>query len=145
MKDRRLATRCGVALPMVLVAAVLMESLLLVALRAAMIQVRLAADERGRIEGQLVVSTALAIARTVHRADLDSLADGGVIGWPAVLRPDGWSWQAQAVRHGSLLRLIAVAQRRSADGGVFAERQSSLLLARDSADTVRVLGRRSRF
>jgi len=137
--------RCGVALPMVLCAAVLVESLMLVALRAAIIQVRLAADERARIEGQLVVSTALAVARTVHRGDLDTLGDGGVIGWPAVPGPGGWSWQAEAVRNGRLIRLIAVAQRRSADGGVFAERRASLLLARDSADTVRVLGRRPRF
>jgi hypothetical protein len=130
---------------MVLVAAVLVESLMLVALRAAIIDTRLVADERGRIEGQLVVSTALAIARNVHRVDLDTLGDGGVIGWPAESRPDGWSWQAQAVRNGRLIRLIAVAERRSSDGGVFAERHASLLLARDSADTVRVLGRRSRF
>jgi hypothetical protein len=145
MIARRVVARHGVALPMVLFAAVLVESLMLVALRAASIQVRLVADERARIEGQLVVSSALAVARTVHRVDLDTLSDGGVIGWPAVSRAGDWSWQAAAVRNGPLIRLIAVAQRRSADGGVFAERRASLLLARDSADTVRVLGRRPRF
>jgi hypothetical protein len=130
---------------MVLVAALLVESLTLVALRAAIVQVRLAADARARVEGQLVVSSTLATARAAYRADLDTLADGGVVHWPAVLRPDGWSWHAEAVRTGSLIRLVAMAERRSSDGAVFAARRASLLLARDTADTVRVLGRRPRF
>jgi hypothetical protein len=135
----------GIALPMVLVASLLVESLTLVALRAAIVQVRLAADERARIEGQLIVSSALATARAAYRADLDSLADGSVVNWPVTWRADGWSWHAEAVRTGSLIRLVAMALHRSADGAVFAAHRASLLLARDTADTVRVLGRRSRF
>jgi hypothetical protein len=134
-----------VALVMVLAAAVLMESLTLLALRAAIIHVRLVADERGRVEGQLVAATALATARIVHRADLVALGDGDVVRWPAVRRSDGWSWHAEAVRTGSLIRLVAIAERRSSDGTVFAAHRASLLLARDTADTVRVLGRRPRF
>jgi hypothetical protein len=138
-------TARGVALVMVLVAAVLIESLTLLALHAAIIHVRLVADERGRVEGQLVASTALATARVAYRADLDTLGDGDVIRWPAVWRSDGWSWHVEAARTGVLIRLIAVAERRSADGRVFAARRASLLLARNTADTVRVLGRRPRF
>lgn len=138
-------TTRGIALSMVLVAALLVESLTLVALRAAIVQVRLAADGRARVEGQLVVSSALATARAAWRADLDTLGDGGVMHWSAVRRSDGWSWHAEAVRIGSLIRLVAMAERRSSDGAVFAARRASLLLARDTADTVRVLGRRPRF
>jgi type II secretory pathway component PulK len=145
MRDQaRNATR-GVALVMALVVAVLIESLTLLALHAAIIHVRLVADERQRIEGQLVVSTALANARVAYRADLDTMSDGGVLDPPAVTRVDGWSWRAQATRAGAVIRLVAVAERRSADGTVFAAHRASLLLARDSADTVRVLGHRPRF
>jgi hypothetical protein len=145
MIQRLTGTTRGIALPMVLVAALLIESLTLVALRAAIVQVRLAADARARIEGQLVVASALATARAAHRADLDTLGDGSVVHWSVVLRPDGWSWQAEATRSGSLIRLAAVAERRSSDGSVLAARRASLLLARGTADTVRVLGRRPRF
>ncbi|MGH7593791.1 MAG: hypothetical protein ACRELE_08080 [Gemmatimonadales bacterium] len=135
----------GIALSMVLVAVALIASFTLLALQAAVIQVRLAADARGRVEGQLVAATALAVARVAHRADLDTLGDGATVVWPAVIRPDGWSWQAQATRTGAVIRLIAVAERRSADGAVYAARRASLLLARDAADTVRVLDHRPRF
>jgi hypothetical protein len=135
----------GVALVMVLVVAVLIESLTLLALHAAIIHVRLVADERARVEGQLVVATALATARVVHRADLDTLGDGTVLDLPTVARADGWSWRARAIRVGAVIRLVALAERRSADGTVFAAHRASLLLARDSADTVRVLGHRPRF
>lgn len=145
MRDQpRNATR-GVALVMALVVAVLIESLTLLALHAAIIHVRLVADERQRIEGQLVVSTALATARVAYRAALDTMSDGGVLDPPAVTRVDGWSWWAQATRAGAVIRLVAVAERRSADGTVLAAHRASLLLARDSADTVRVLGHRPRF
>lgn len=138
------ATR-GVALPIVLVAAVLVASLSLLALQAATVHVRLEADERSRVEGQLVASTALASARVTYRADLDTLADGGRIDWPTVVRPDGWSWRAEAVRTGAVIRLAAVAEQRSAAGVLLAAHRASLLLVRDAADTVRVLGLRPRF
>ena len=135
----------GVALPMVLVLAVLVESLTLVALAAAMIRVRLVADERWRVEGQLVAASGLAESRVTRRADLDSLADGAALSWPAVERPDGWTWRAGAVRTGAVIRLTVAAERRSAAGVVIAAHGASLLLARTAADTVRVLARRPRF
>ena len=33
-----------------------------------------------------------------------TLADGGVVSWPEVSRPDGWSWHAEAARTGALIR-----------------------------------------
>lgn len=130
---------------MVLVASVVAESLMLVALQAAMIRVQAANDQRGRIEGQLVAASALATARVGWRRDLDTLSDGGTMFWNPVVRADGWTWRAVVARTGVLLRLVAWAERRASDGGRFALRRTNLLLIRDSADTVRVLGRRARF
>jgi len=137
--------RRGVALVLVLAATMLLGSLTLLALHAAVIRVRLAADARWRMEGELVASTALAATRIGHAADLDTLADGGTMVLPTTERPDGWSWHAEAARAGSLIRIVVFARRRASDGSSWAARRASLMLARDPADTVRVLGSRARF
>ncbi len=138
-------TRRGVALLMVLAAMALLGSLTLLALHAALIRVRLAADARWRIEGALVASTALAATRIGNRAELDTLADGTTMVLPTIARPDGWSWHAEVGRAGPLIRIVVFAQMRASDGGSWAARRASLMLARDPADTVRVLGSRARF
>lgn len=137
--------RRGAALVMALAALVLLGSLGLVATECALVRGRLAADTRWRTEGEMVAASALASARVAHRADLDTLSDGAVIRFPAVARGDGWSWTVAAGRGGALLRLVVTATRRAADGTPYAARRASLLLARDPADTVRVLARRARF
>jgi len=130
---------------MVLVAAVIAGSLALVALQAAAIRARLVSDARWQIEGVVVAESALAAARVAHRADLDTLSDGGVLMIPANPRSDGWLWTATATRSGALIRLVVQATRRGSDSVIIASRRASLLLARDAADTVRVLGSRPRF
>ena len=140
MKETR-----GVALVMVLAAAVLVGSLALLALHLAVIRVRLTSDARWRIEGQLVASSALAATRIAHRADLDTLADGATQIFLTTARSDGWSWHAEVSRAGVLIRIIAFARYRASDGRIYAARRASLMLARDPADTVRVLAQRARF
>jgi hypothetical protein len=130
---------------MVLAATALLGSLTLLALHAAVVRVRLASDARWRIEGQLVASTALAAARIAHRGDLDTLTDGATMVLATTARLDGWSWYAEVRRTGALIRIIAFARLRAGDGSSWAARRESLLLARDPADTVRVLGSRARF
>jgi Tfp pilus assembly protein PilV len=137
--------RRGVALVLVLAATVLLGSLTLLALHAAVIRVRLAADARWRIEGELVASTALAATRIGHRADLDTLTDGATMVLATIERPDGWSWHAEVARAGALIRIVAFARLRASDGSSWAARRASLMLARNPADTVRVLGSRARF
>jgi hypothetical protein len=137
--------RGGVALVLVLAATVLLGSLTLLALHAAAIRVRLAADVRWRIEGEMVASTALAATRIGHRADLDTLTDGATMVLPTTERPDGWSWHAEVARAGALIRIVAFARKQASDGSSRAARRASLMLARDPADTVRVLGGRARF
>jgi hypothetical protein len=137
--------RRGVALVMALVATMLVGSLTLLALHMAMIRVRLASDARWRVEGQLVASTALAEVRIAHRADLDTLADGATLAFPAIVRPDAWSWYAEVSRVGALIEIVAFARYSASDGSVYAARRASLMLARDPADTVRVLAQRARF
>ncbi|MGH7524879.1 MAG: hypothetical protein ACREK8_11270 [Gemmatimonadales bacterium] len=145
MTVRPETARRGASLVIVLVASVVTQSLMLVALQAAVIRVQAANDQRGRIEGQLVVASALATARLGWRSDLDTLSDGGTMSGNPVARSDGWTWRVVATRTGVLLRLVASAERRASDGELFALRRANLLLFRDSADTVRVLGRRARF
>jgi hypothetical protein len=140
MNDRR-----GLALVMVLAATVLVGSLALLALHMALIRVDLVSDARWRIEGELVASTALAATRIGRRADLDTLSDGATMILPATDRSDGWSWHAEVSRTGALIRVVALARYRASDGTIRAARRASLMLARDSADTVRVLAQRARF
>ncbi|MES1258995.1 MAG: hypothetical protein ABUL71_00265, partial [Gemmatimonadota bacterium] len=135
----------GASILLVLVAAVVAGSLGLVALHAAAIRARLVADARWQIEGVLVAGSALASARTAHRADLDTLADGGVLVIAPVVRADGWVWTATATRTGAIVRLDVQTTRRGSDGVPIATRRASLMLARNAADTVRVLGSRARF
>lgn len=140
-----IAHRRGLSLVMALVALVLVGWFGAITMAACAVRIRAAADARWRTEGELVVATALASTRVAHRPDLDTLHDGGTITFPAVTRLDDWRWQVQAVRTGALIRLIAQAQRHAADGTLIAARRASLLLVRDSADTVRVLGDHPRF
>ena len=137
--------RRGVALVMVLATTVLVGSLTLLALHAAVIHARLTADARWRIEGTLIASSALAATRVAHRSELDTLSDGAALSLPMVLRSDGWSWVAEANRVGAVIWLSVVASRPAADGTTYAARHASLLLVRDPADTVRVLARGARF
>jgi hypothetical protein len=140
MSDRR-----GVALVMTLAAAVLVGSLTLVALHAAVIRTRLVGDGRRAVEGIVVASTALAAVRVGHQRDLDTLSDGATFDLPPALRPDGWSWSAHAVRVGVMLRLNVAVRFRASDGSTHASHAASLLLTRNPADTVRVLARWARF
>jgi hypothetical protein len=133
------------SLVMALVALVLVGWFGTITMAACAVRIRAAGDARWRSEGELVVATALASTRVAHRPDLDTLHDGSVITFAAVARLDNWRWQTQAVRTGALIRLIALAQRHAADGTLIAARRASLLLLRDSADTVRVLGDHPRF
>ena len=137
--------RQGAALIMVLAVLVLVGSLTLVTLRVALIRSRLVADTRWRVEGQLIAATALAATRLAHRAELDTISDGAVLAFPPGVRPDGWTWQAEARRTGVLIRIITFARHTAGDGTIHAARRASLMLARDPADTVRVLARRARF
>ena len=137
--------RRGAALVMVLAATALLGSLAAMALHLALIRARLAADARWRTEAQLVAASALAGVRVGRRADLDSLGDGGVVFLAGSTRPDGWSWQAELSRSGALLRIVALARHAASDGSIWSARRASLMLARDPADTVRVLGTRARF
>ena len=137
--------RRGVALVMVLAASLLVSSLALLALRSAVSHARLVADARWRIEATLIASAALADTRVAHRGELDTISDGASWTTPAVVRPDGWSWRAEAARQGVVIRLAVTVGRLAADGTRFAGRHASLLLVRDLADTVRVLARQARF
>ncbi len=130
---------------MALVALVLAGWFGAITMAACAVRVRAASDARWRTEGELVVASALASTRVAHRPDLDTLHDSTSITFPAVTGPDNWQWQTQAVRAGALIRLTALAQRHGADGALLAARRASLLLLRDSADTVRVLGDHPRF
>ena len=138
------ADRRGISLVLVLAATVLAGSIALVALHAAVIRARLVADSRWRIEGTLIAATALAHFRLAHRGDLDTLADGGDV-IAARARSDIWTWRAEALRTGSVIRIAVVAMRQAADGATYAARHASLLLVRDPADTVRVIASRARF
>jgi Tfp pilus assembly protein PilV len=140
VKDTR-----GVALVLVLAATLLVGSLALLALHSTVIRVRLTSDTRWRVEGQLVAASALAATRIAHRADLDTLADGATATFATITRPDRWSWHAEASRAGALIRMTAFARYRASDGSIYAARRISLMLARDPADTVRVLAQRARF
>jgi hypothetical protein len=135
----------GVALMMVLAATVLIGSLTLVALQAALVESRLVSDAHWRTEGAAVVATGLATVRVAHRADLDTLSDGAALSVAAVTRADAWTWSASAERSGAVIRLSVSALRRATDGSIYAARRASLLLSRNPADTVRVLARRARF
>lgn len=137
--------RRGVALVLVLAAMTVVGSLALLALHLAVIRVRLTSDARWSIEGQLVAASALAATRISHRSDLDSLPDGATLILPTTARSDGWSWHAEVSRAGALIRITALARYRASDGNLFAARRASLMLARDPADTVRVLAQRARF
>jgi hypothetical protein len=137
--------RRGVALVMVLAATVLVGSLALLALHLAVVRARLTSDARWRIEGQLVAYTALAATRVAHRTDLDTLADGAGLTLPTTVRSDGWSWHSEVSRAGALIHITALARYRGSDGSTYAAWRASLMLARDPADTVRVLARRARF
>ena len=137
--------RRGAALVMALAASALVGSLALLALGAAVVHSRLVSDTRWQVEAALVASSALANERLSRRALLDTMADGASWTAPQVVRPDGWSWRADAVRRGATIRLAVTVKRLAADGSLFAARRASLLLARSPADTVRVLARRARF
>ena len=130
---------------MVLAASLLVGSLALLALRAAVIHARLVSDSRWHIEATLIASSALANVRLERHGVFDTLSDGATWTAPASARPNGWSWRAEASRRGPVIRLTVTVDRLAADGSLFAARRASLLLARDPADTVRVLARRARF
>jgi len=137
--------RRGASLVIVLAASLLVGSLALVALRAAVVHARAAADARWHTEATLVAATALADMRVVQRGVFDTLTDGATWAAPDVVRPDGWSWRSVAVRRGPIIQLTVTARRLAADGTLFAAHRASLLLVRNPADTVRVLARRARF
>ena len=137
--------RDGFALLMVIATSALVFGLMAVALAAAQVRSRLLGDARWRIEGQLVASSALAALRVEQAAVWDTLSDGAVAHFAVVTRADSWTWQGSAMRSGALVRLVVVAERRSPSGWLIAARRASLLLARESADTVRVIRQRARF
>jgi hypothetical protein len=137
--------RRGASLVVVLAASLLAGSLVLVALRSAVVHARVVADARWHTEAILVASAALAEVRVADRTVFDTLPDGTTWTKPDVDRPDGWSWHVEANRHGAIVQLTVAVRRLAADGTVFAARRASLLLVRNPADTVRVLGRRARF
>lgn len=130
---------------MALAASLLVGSLALLALRAAVVHARLASDTRWQVEATLIASSALASERLSRRALLDTMPDGAMWTAPLVARPDGWTWAAEAVRRGAMIQLTVTARRLAADGTLFAARRASLLLTHNPADTVRVLARRARF
>ena len=103
MTDRR-----GVALVLVLAATVLVGSLSLLALHGAAIRVRLLADARWRTEGSLVAASALAATRIAQDSALAGIADGALLNFPTVVRPDGWQWTASAARSGAVIRIAVL-------------------------------------
>lgn len=137
--------RSGAALVMALAASILVGSLVPLALRAAIVHARLVSDTRWQVEAALMASSALASERLSRRALLDTIADGATWTAPVEVRPDGWTWATEATRIGATIRLVVSVNRLAADGTPFAARRTSLLLAHNPADTVRVLARRARF
>lgn len=140
MTDRR-----GVAMVMALLANVLVLSFAVLALQAVTSRVRFTADARWRTEGWLVAASGLASVRVAAHGLLDTLSDGTVAQFAPVARGDGWWWNGRAERRGALVRVVVTAYRRGADGAVVAARQATLILARDPADTLRVIGWLPRF
>jgi hypothetical protein len=128
---------------LVIVLVLLVDGAIAVALLAAAAEARLVADERWAIEGELVAKTALAQSR-VHFATGAALPESV----PQVIsgtRPDGWDWSVEAVRHGDLVRLTAVAERHRADGLAVAGSRRTLLLRRLSSDTLQRLSTHASF
>lgn len=138
-------TRRGFALALALLGVVMLEALAAMLLVASEARRRLVSDARQAIEGELVVSSALADLRVGAAADLRSLADGERRTLAAPAR-SGWTVTAWAARRGGVIQLEVRAERRPAGGGVpFAARSGTLLMVVVDADTVRVTGRRGRF
>lgn len=139
------ASRRGIALIQALAAVALCGIFAGFAITAAAVRYQLTSDARWRSEGEEIAATALARARVQARRAIDSLDDGDRREVAADAASDGWTWTATAERHGAVIRLSVLAQRHAADGSLFATRHASLIMWRDSADTVRVFGDRPRF
>lgn len=135
----------GAALPLVLVAVLLMQCLIAVAMTATVTDVRLAADARFGVEGDLVVASALADARINEAAALQALIPGEVLAWAWVGGGNGWRTAATAERTGQLVLVHARAEYLTQSGVVHAARDATLVLGYNASDTLRVLRGRSRF
>ena len=135
----------GAALPLALVAVLVMQGLIAVAMVATITDVRLAADTRLGIEGEVIVASALADARVGRAAALQALVPGDVIAWGLTGGGSGWRTRADAERTGPLVLLRARAEFVAPNGTVRAARDATLVLGYNAADTLLVLRGRSRF
>jgi len=145
MTTRRLAGCRGTALVLALTALVVVGSLAAAGLAAATARIRLAAADRWSGESRLVVASVLANASVLARPALAALADGETRSVAAGTRSDGWAFDVEASRSGSLIRLVARVRLPDAAGRPVAARRATLLLVRGPSDTVRVLRHHARF
>jgi hypothetical protein len=136
--------RRGAALPLALVVAVFLHAVVAVALWAALADLRLVAGVRFGIDGEIVVSSALAASRVGSASIIDGLLPGESVPLPVIANA-GWTVRVTAMRVDSLVFLRARAEFRSAGDSLLGARSGTLVLAHDSSDTVRVLRGRSRF
>lgn len=132
-------------LPVILLA-ILVESLLAVALGAAGAASRLQGDRRWGSEAELILESALALARVDHAAPIAMLAPGATIALPVTV-DSPWEAEVVAVRpmDGQLIRLVARVRRPAADGTLLAGRAGTLLLQVGVTDTAIVITERSRY
>lgn len=136
--------RRGAALLLTLAVLVLVEGLMAMALALTTARSRLVADSGEALDAMIVARSVIAEGRVIHAEDLRRLAEGEerMLGFGA--RADGWSWRLDADRRDRVIRLGAVVWRGGTGPPVRARGTSTLLLAADSADTVRVLMRAPR-
>lgn len=135
----------GAALPLALVAVLLMQCLIAVAMTATVTDVRLAGDVRLGIEADLVVASALADARIDQAAAMHALIPGDVVVWSWIGGASGWRTRTTAERTGPLVLLHAHAEYLTPSGTVRAARDATLVLGYNTSDTLQVLRGRSRF
>lgn len=96
--------------------------------------IRDASSQHFALESRLVVASVLAEQR-LHFATAGAIPEGMVLHRSGI-RPDGWHWDLQAERQGSLAWLTARVERPSSTGQPLAAAQRRLILWRTPSDTL---------